>query len=88
MWQQIGTKSSMRRDRRTRSRTHLRSCWVFALHLRLGEAPVQLNLGTATDEPPTEVQRRMGGESNPNQIADLAAFIFSPQSVCPAGRSR
>ena len=34
-----------------------------------------------TDEPSGSVQRGAGGESSPQQIADLVAFLSSPLSV-------
>ncbi|MFJ3384677.1 MULTISPECIES: SDR family NAD(P)-dependent oxidoreductase [unclassified Curtobacterium] len=40
-----------------------------------------VNPGTVTDEPATEVQRGSGGESSPEQIADLVAFLSSPLSA-------
>lgn len=40
-----------------------------------------VNPGTVTDEPSGSVQRGAGGESSPQQIADLVAFLSSPLSV-------
>jgi NAD(P)-dependent dehydrogenase (short-subunit alcohol dehydrogenase family) len=40
-----------------------------------------VNPGTVTDEPAAEVQRGSGGESSPQQIADLVAFLASPRSA-------
>lgn len=40
-----------------------------------------VNPGTVTDEPSSEVQRGAGGESSPQQIADLVAFLSSPLSA-------
>jgi NAD(P)-dependent dehydrogenase (short-subunit alcohol dehydrogenase family) len=40
-----------------------------------------VNPGTVTDEPGAAVQRGAGGESSPQQIADLIAFLSSPLSV-------
>ena len=40
-----------------------------------------VNPGTVTDEPVAEVQRGSGGESSPEQIADLIAFLSSPLSA-------
>lgn len=40
-----------------------------------------VNPGTVTDTPATEVQRGAGGESSPQQIADLIAFLASPLSA-------
>ncbi|ROS77820.1 NADP-dependent 3-hydroxy acid dehydrogenase YdfG [Curtobacterium sp. PhB130] len=40
-----------------------------------------VNPGTVTDEPAAEVQRGSGGESSPEQIADLIAFLSSPLSA-------
>ncbi|MFJ3379497.1 SDR family NAD(P)-dependent oxidoreductase [Curtobacterium sp. NPDC090217] len=40
-----------------------------------------VNPGTVTDEPVAEVQRGSGGESSPQQIADLIAFLSSPLSM-------
>lgn len=40
-----------------------------------------VNPGTVTDSPAAEVQRGAGGESSPQQIADLVAFLVSPLSA-------
>lgn len=40
-----------------------------------------VNPGTVTDGPSGSVQRGAGGESSPQQIADLVAFLSSPLSV-------
>lgn len=40
-----------------------------------------VNPGTVTDDPAAEVQRGAGGESSPQQIADLVAFLVSPLSA-------
>ncbi|OII13703.1 SDR family NAD(P)-dependent oxidoreductase [Curtobacterium sp. MCBA15_008] len=40
-----------------------------------------VNPGTVTDTPAAEVQRGSGGESSPQQIADLVAFLASPLSA-------
>jgi NAD(P)-dependent dehydrogenase (short-subunit alcohol dehydrogenase family) len=40
-----------------------------------------VNPGMVTDEPSSEVSRGYGGESSPQQIADLTAFLVSPLSV-------
>ncbi len=40
-----------------------------------------VNPGKVTDEPATAVQPGAGGESSPQQIADLVAFLSSPRSV-------
>ncbi len=40
-----------------------------------------VNPGTVTDEPGSEVQHGAGGESSPQQIADLVAFLSSPLSA-------
>lgn len=46
-----------------------------------GVAVNVVNPGTVTDEPAAEVQRGAGGESSPQQIADLVAFLASPRSA-------
>ncbi|WIB77578.1 SDR family oxidoreductase [Curtobacterium sp. MCPF17_002] len=40
-----------------------------------------VNPGTVTDSPAAAVQRGAGGESSPQQIADLVAFLASPLSA-------
>lgn len=40
-----------------------------------------VNPGIVTDEPGSAVDRGMGGESSPTQIADLVAFLSSPLSA-------
>jgi NAD(P)-dependent dehydrogenase (short-subunit alcohol dehydrogenase family) len=40
-----------------------------------------VNPGTVTDSPAASVQRGAGGESSPQQIADLVAFLASPLSA-------
>lgn len=40
-----------------------------------------VNPATVTDEPAARVQRGAGGESSPQQIADLVAFLASPRSA-------
>lgn len=40
-----------------------------------------VNPGTVTDEPSAAVRAGAGGESSPQQIADLVAFLSSPLSV-------
>ncbi|WP_022905088.1 SDR family NAD(P)-dependent oxidoreductase [Curtobacterium sp. B8] len=40
-----------------------------------------VNPGTVTDEPAAQVQHGAGGESSPQQIADLVAFLSSPLSA-------
>jgi len=46
-----------------------------------GVAVNVVNPGTVTDEPAAQVQRGAGGESSPQQIADLVAFLASPRSA-------
>ncbi|GAA3332342.1 SDR family oxidoreductase [Curtobacterium citreum] len=46
-----------------------------------GVAVNVVNPGTVTDEPAAEVQQGAGGESSPQQIADLVAFLASPRSA-------
>jgi NAD(P)-dependent dehydrogenase (short-subunit alcohol dehydrogenase family) len=46
-----------------------------------GVAVNVVNPGTVADEPSSEVQRGAGGESSPQQIADLVAFLSSPLSA-------
>lgn len=46
-----------------------------------GVAVTVVNPGTVTDDPAAEVQRGAGGESSPQQIADLVAFLSSPLSA-------
>ncbi|PZE62984.1 SDR family NAD(P)-dependent oxidoreductase [Curtobacterium sp. MCPF17_047] len=40
-----------------------------------------VNPGTVTDQPDAEVRPGAGGQSSPQQIADLVAFLSSPLSV-------
>jgi NAD(P)-dependent dehydrogenase (short-subunit alcohol dehydrogenase family) len=40
-----------------------------------------VNPGIVTDQPSASVERGRGGESSPQQIADLVAFLVSPLSV-------
>jgi NAD(P)-dependent dehydrogenase (short-subunit alcohol dehydrogenase family) len=40
-----------------------------------------VNPGTVTDQPAAEVEAGRGGESSPQQIADLVAFLTSPLCV-------
>jgi NAD(P)-dependent dehydrogenase (short-subunit alcohol dehydrogenase family) len=40
-----------------------------------------VNPGTVTDDPAPQVEAGRGGESSPQQIADLVAFLASPLSV-------
>ncbi|WP_288467633.1 SDR family NAD(P)-dependent oxidoreductase [uncultured Curtobacterium sp.] len=46
-----------------------------------GVAVNVVNPGTVTDEPAAQVQQGAGGESSPQQIADLVAFLASPRSA-------
>ncbi|MET1004632.1 MAG: SDR family oxidoreductase [Propionibacteriaceae bacterium] len=43
--------------------------------------------GTVVDAPSSEVQPGRGGESSPEQIADLIAFLVSPRSAAISGES-
>jgi NAD(P)-dependent dehydrogenase (short-subunit alcohol dehydrogenase family) len=46
-----------------------------------------VNPGTVSDIPATEVERGRGGESSPEQIADLVAFLVSPRAAGLSGES-
>lgn len=46
-----------------------------------------VNPGTVTDTPSTEVDAAKGGESTPQQIADLVAFLVSPLAGAISGES-
>lgn len=43
--------------------------------------------GTVTPTPSTEVQPGRGGESSPDQIADLVTFLLSPRAAAISGES-
>ena len=43
--------------------------------------------GLVTDTPGAEVEAGRGGESSPDQIADLVAFLASPRSAAVSGES-
>ena len=46
-----------------------------------------VNPGTVSDTPATEVEIGRGGESSPEQIADLVAFLVSPRAAGISGES-